>query len=299
LDDVSHEGLFLDKGGYRNFRPDVLGLVPGSPKERNLSWIGDAADLSPDGRDLLLWGFATGGAQFTTFLRRTDGSDAKRLGDGMALALSHDGKHALVSQLRPRLHLALLPTGVGEPRALPGSFLLYHWATFFPDDRRILIAGMEKGQTPRSYIQSLDGGDPKPFAEPGMLATLVSPDGREIAGTTLEGLQLIYRADGEGRPRLIDGALPDDLLVQWSADGRAIFVRGGEEPPLTIYRVDLATGSRERWKELSPPDPAGFIEYAPGPKGVRMTPDGQFYVYTYFSEMDRLTLTDLGPNWWR
>mgnify|MGYP003542413026 CR=1 FL=1 len=41
-----------------------------------------------------------------------------------------------------------------------------------------------------------------------MRATLVSPDGSEIAGTTLEGLHLIYRADGEGTPRAIEGALP-------------------------------------------------------------------------------------------
>jgi dipeptidyl aminopeptidase/acylaminoacyl peptidase len=163
----------------------------------------------------------------------------------------------------------------------------------------ILIAGMEKGQTSRSYIQSVDRGDPKAFAEPGMLATLVSPDGREIAGTTVEGLQLIYRTDGEGRPRTIDGALPDDLLVQWSADGKAIYVRAGGETPLTIYRVDLSTGRRERWKALAPPDPAGFLEYETGPKGVRITPDGQFYVYTYYSDMERLTLTDLGPNWWK
>ena len=301
LDDVSREGMFLDKGGGRNFRGDVLGLVPGSPKEHNLSWFGDshAADLSPDGRDLLFWGFGTGGVEFTTFLRRTDGSDAKKLGEGMALALSPDGKRALVSRLRPQPHLALLPTGAGEPKTLPGSFLQYHWATFFPDGRRILIAAMEKGQTSRSYIQNLEGGSPQPFAEPGMLATLVSPDGHEIAGTTIEGLQLIYRADGEGRPRAIEGALPDDLLVQWSADGKAIYVRGGEEGPLTTYRLDLATGRRDRWKDLAPPDPAGLLEYESGPKGVRITPDGRFYVYTYYSDMERLTLTDLGPNWWK
>jgi dipeptidyl aminopeptidase/acylaminoacyl peptidase len=114
-----------------------------------------------------------------------------------------------------------------------------------------------------------------------MRATIVSPDGLEIAGSTLEGLQLIYRADGEGRPRTIEGAEPGDFLVQWSADGKSIFVRGPEERPLTVYRIDLTTGKRERWKELAPPDMTGVFEYGAGPKGVRITPDGQYHAYTF------------------
>jgi hypothetical protein len=127
----------------------------------------------------------------------------------------------------------------------------------------------------------------------------VSPDGRAIAASTQDGLHLIYRSDGEGRPRTIEGALPEDLLVQWSADGKAIYVRGGEEKPLTVYRVELPTGRRERWKELAPPDPTGFLEYQAGPAGVRITPDGRFYAYSFFTEQSKLTLTDLGPNWWK
>ena len=162
-----------------------------------------------------------------------------------------------------------------------------------------MFAAEEKGKPPRSYIQDVAGGPPRPFAEEGMSATLVSPDGREIAGSTPEGLHLIYRADGEGRPRSIEGALPEDFLVQWSADGKTMYVRGGEEQPLTLYRLDLATGRRELWKQLAPPDLAGFLEYGSGPRGVRVTPDGRFYAYTFFSDLERLTLTDVGPNWWK
>ena len=132
-----------------------------------------------------------------------------------------------------------------------------------------------------------------------MRATLVSPDGREIAGSTVDGLQLIYPADGRGRPRAIDGALPGDFLVQWTADGKSILVRGAEDQPLTLYRIDLATGRRERWKELAPPDLAGFLEFGAGPKGVRVTPDGRFYAYTFFTDLERLTLADVGKKWWK
>jgi len=302
-DDVSHEGLFLDAGGFRNLRRDILALVPGASKERNLSWLGDstAADLSPDGRQLLFYEYSSSPDKgFVTHLRKTDGSDPKMLGKGKALALSPDQKWALMGIAFPEPRLALLPTGVGEPRLLPGGGIVqYHWASFFPDGRRILIAAEEKGKAPRSYIQDIAGGPPRAFAEEGMRATIVSPDGHEIAGSTQEGLYLIYRADGEGRPRPIIGAEPGDFLVQWSADGKSILVRGSEERPLTLYRVDLATGRRERWKELAPPDPAGFLEYHTGPTTARVTPDGRFYAYTFFTDLERLTLMDAGRNWWK
>lgn len=132
-----------------------------------------------------------------------------------------------------------------------------------------------------------------------MRAALVSPDGREIAGSTLEGLHLIYPVEGEGRARAIAGAEPGDFLVAWSADGKSLLVRGAEERPLTLYRVDLASGTRERWKELAPPDMVGFIEFGPGPMGVHVTPDFRFYVFNFYSNLNNLKVTDLGKSWWR
>jgi Tol biopolymer transport system component len=307
LDDVSREGLFLDTGMmFENFRRVILALVPGAPKERNLSWLVDstASDLSNDGRQLLLYEYSNNPDEpdvevFTTYLRKTDGSDAKMLGEGKALALSPDERWALVTRPSAQPQLVLLPTGAGEPRRLPGGGILhYHWATFFPDGRRILFAAEDKGGVPRSYTQDLEGGSPQPFGEEGMRAALVSPDGSQIAGSTQGGLHLIYRADGAGRPQPIEGTLPEDFLVQWSADGKAIYVRGGEEQPLTLYRVVLGTGRRERFRELAPPDLTGFLEYGTGPRGVRLTPDGRFHAYTFFTDSNRLTLWDVGGKWW-
>ncbi len=305
LDDISRNGVALDAGQYRNIRSDILALAPGASRESNLSWLADshAAALSRDGRSLLLYEYMArkaGAQNFQTFLRRTDGADPKLLGEGKALALSPDEKWALVARPSPSPHLTLLPTGVGEPRDLPArAAVQYHWASFFPDGRRILIASQEKGKPPRSYIQNLAGGPPRPFAEEGMRATLVSPDGTEIAGTTLAGLQLIYRADGEGRARAILGAEPGDFLVQWSADGKSMLVRGEEERPLTLYRIDLGTGRRERWKELAPSDTTGFLEFGAGPKGLSVAPDFRSYAYSYYSDQEHLKTTELGKSWWK
>ncbi len=307
LDDVSREGLFLDTGMLvDNVRRVILARVPGAPEERNLSWLDDsgAAALSGDGQRLLLTEIRSDPDRpdvetLTTFLRETDGSDAKRLGEGRALALSPDQKWALVRH-PTEMKLVLLPTGAGEPRSLPGGdFLRLRFATFFPDGQRILFASDDKAGIARSYVQDLQGGVPTPFGGPGTRALLVSPDGRRVAGTTANGSHLIYDADGKGQPRPIEGSFPDDFLLQWSSDGRAIYVRGSEERPLTLYRLDLATGRRERWKELAPPDPTGFVGYAPGPGSVCVTPDGRFYAYTILTDSSRLVLVEGVPNWWR
>ena len=304
LQDISQDGVALDIGGYRNVRRDILALVPGAAKETNVSWLGESngVDLSSDGRVLLFYDYNQASPEsFQTFVRKTDGSDATLLGEGKALALSPDGKWALVVRPHPAPHLALLPTGAGDVRDLPagGSTFEYHWATFFPDGRRILIAAQERGKSPRSYVQDLSGGPPRPFAEEGMRAVLVSPDGSEIAGSTLEGLHLIYRANGEGRARAIVGAEPGDFLITWSADGKSILVRGAEERPLTLYRIDLESGRRERWKELAPPEMAGFLEYGAGPFGVRVTPDFRYYAYSFYTDLESLTMTELGKSWWK
>jgi hypothetical protein len=308
LDDVSREGLFLETGmlsdGYRGV---VRGLVPSAPEERNLSWLARAvaADLSVDGQQLLLYDegsrFEGGGEEtFKTFLRPTDGSDATPLGDGRALALSPDQQWALVVQGSPRPHLALLPTGAGDPVPLAGGGQLYRRGTFFPDGKRILFNIWDEKREMRSFVQDVPGGTPKPIGDAGVWLTVVSPDGKLVAGGEGEG-HVIYAADGSGGPRPIAGTKPRDAFVRWNTDGRTIDLSGADEYPMTLYRLDLATGRRERWKTLSPPDGTGFVRYGPrlrGP-GVSVTPDEKYYAYTYFIDSSRLVLVDAGPEWWK
>jgi Tol biopolymer transport system component len=307
LDDVSREGRFLDSDVLLdNVRRIILARVPGAAGEKDLSWQlnSTAADLSSDGRQLLFFESRTDPDQpdtdvLATFLRRTDGSDAVLLGQGRPLALSPDGKWALVRHPTEE-RLILLPTAAGESRSLPGTDFVrvLPGATFFPGGQRILFVAEDKSRRVRSYIQDVEGGPPRPFGDQGLEAKLVSPDGREVAGWTANG-HVIVRGDGEGPPRPIESARPDDTLVRWSSDGKSIFVRGGERQPLTLYRLDLAAGRRERWRELTPPDPTGFQAYAGAPGTVCVTPDGRFYAYTILIDSSRLTLGEAGPDWWK
>jgi len=304
LDDVSREGRFLDSGKLlENYRRVIQGLVPGAAAEQNLSWLAGsmAADLSDDGRELLLFDTRHNPEQpdaevFTTFLRPTAGSDPIRLGAGKALALSPDGKWALVSLPTPKQHLVLLPTGAGEERPLPTGDSFPIRATFFPDGRRILVSGRDGSGSPRSYLQDLEEGLPKPFGDPGLDARLVSPDGREIAAATADGRLMLYPSGGAGRPRRIPGALDWDSLVQWTSDGKTIFVIRMEEGCLTLSRLDPSTGRRDRWKRLAPP--TGFVDYVHW-RPVVVARDGRSYAYSFFADESHLVVTDVGPSWWK
>ena len=307
LDDVSSQGLFLDTGKLsENYRGVIRGLVPGEREERNLSWLGRSvvADLSSDGKQLLLFEEtrspdAAEEEVFTTFLRKTDGSDAVRLGQGRALALSPDRAWALVVRSNPESHLVLLPTGAGEPRRLEGGGLMYRRARFFPDGERILFNADEQLGEVRSYVQDLEGGPPK-VLDRDALIMIVSPDGRSFAGRGERGLG-IFPVGGQGPGRWIEGPLEWETLVQWSSDGKAVYGFGEEDGTLLLYRIDLQTGRQERWKKVSPPDRTGFMRYGTRPVGggVSVTPDGQFYAYSYYTDSSRLTLVDVGPDWWK
>src|SRR5438876_649896 len=98
----------------------IVGLAPGETKERDLSWLDNVGvfDLSADGRTFIFQYYGEGsGPNYTSYLRKTDGSPAVRLGEGAAIALSPDGRWVLSILNSPRQTL-LLPTGAGEARVI-------------------------------------------------------------------------------------------------------------------------------------------------------------------------------------
>jgi len=284
--DIAKDGRILMDFGDTKRQAAVI--PAGSSRPRNLSVYETSAavDISADGSEVLIHEGEAG----SVFLRNISGSDPKKLGEGKALALSPDRRWALAVAREPSPHLVLLPTGAGTPRPLPaGSATLYYFASFFPDGQQIVFTASEGDHPRRSYLQGLAGGAPRPLGPEGMSATLVSPDGKWIAASTLEGGQVLMPALG-GDPVPIRGIDPDDQLIQWSGDGGSLFVRGPEKEILTLFRVDLKTGKREPWREIAPPDPATFLEFESGPRGVRLTPDGKTVVYSFYTRSTTLGL---------
>jgi serine/threonine protein kinase/Tol biopolymer transport system component len=292
--DISRDG---ERVLVRSLTPRaiLIGLLRGESKERELSWFdfSTAADLSSDGKTLLFyeWGNGVRGNE-TAYLRKSDGSDPKRLGNGKPLALSPDGQWTVALQQTSPPQLVLLPTGLGKPKPLQrggiGEFL--HWAAWSPDGGRIFFAAAEPGKRPRTWAQDIDGL-PQAVTPEGMTGTLLAPDGKLIAAVDRYQQYYLYPVDG-GEPVALEGYDEGDQLLQWSNDGGAIFLRGPGDTELNIYRLDIKTGTRQLWKQLTPPYPAGLIGIGADPGQVRITPDGQAYVYTFWTAPGELYLAE-------
>src|ERR1700758_2570254 len=150
------------------WRRELRGSSPTDTKERDLSWLDYTypADLSEDGKTLLFDEEGGGGAldysksggfTYAVYLRKTDGSPAVLLGEGGAVALSPDGKWAIVQTQDSPSRLRLLPTGAGEPKDIPGN-INHVWARWFADGKRILYSANEPGKGVRFYIYELASG---------------------------------------------------------------------------------------------------------------------------------------------
>jgi Tol biopolymer transport system component len=257
-------------------------------QERALSWLDWTLirDLSSDGKILLFdeTGEA-GGATHSVYIRKTDGSPAIRLGDGVAMSLSPDGKWALAirSASRPS-QMYLYPTGAGEPRQITHDTINHQWGTWLPDNQRIMFSGNESGQPHRLYIQDVSGGAARPIAPAGVVAygSPVSPDGRFFVGTDPDRRVAIYPIDGKGAPRLLPESLIGATPCRWSSDGKSIYLFRRGELPARILRFDLGKESTTVVREL----PRGEL----GITGARITPDGRYYAYTFFSDESQLYL---------
>lgn len=272
----------------------ISGIFGTPAAQRDLSWFdwSTVADLSADGKILLFYEWGAGSENGpTVYLRKTDGSDAVRLGDGRALALSPDGKWALALQ-EPSQKIVMLPTGAGKQKTLAmGAFTEVYWASWSSDGREILFAAAEPGHHPRTYLHNLDSGTTLVVTMEDMIGVLVSPDGKSVVAYGPDGDYYLAPIGG-GEPRAISGTQQGDTPVQWGKDGRSIYVRASGDFEVKIYRVDLITGRRSFWLKLAPPEPAGLFGIAADPRGVRMTPDGKTLVYTYWSSTGELYLID-------
>jgi eukaryotic-like serine/threonine-protein kinase len=291
LQDVAFDGRVLLTRDLT--RLGILALAPGEAKERDLSWLDWSAvqDFSADGKTILFEESGQGGGpNYGIYIRKTDGSPAVRLGDGVAWALSPDGKWVASSPPGPApWKLMLLPTGPGEARRLPGDAINHNGTRFFPDGRRIVFAGNEPGRGVRLYVQDLAGGSARPISPDGVRTSpiTVSPDGKLASAVAPDGRTWLYPVDG-GEAAAMKELLDDEALTQWSPDGRFLYVRNLGSLPARIFRVERKTGRRKLWRELMPSDPAGVFNIFV----IFVSADGNSYAYSYTRYLSDLYLVE-------
>jgi eukaryotic-like serine/threonine-protein kinase len=297
LHDISPAGTALVS--HVSQRNEAFGLLAGDTRERDLSWYDwtHATELLPDGRGLLFTAEGAGGGPlYSIYLRRDPDAAPVRLGDGHGTEVSPDGSRVLAMVRRDPPQLLALPTGVGQPAPLAANpaFVEYHWAWWFPDGRRALYLAHQRGQSPQLFVHDLSGGGARPLAPQGVTAYRhkpISPDGRDVLALAPGDPQprfLLYPVDG-GPPRPVPGLAAADVPVRWSGDGRHLFVRApGDGLPVRVDRVEVATGRRERWRELAPADPAGVRRIG----DVVFSADGRSYVYNCGRDLSELFLAE-------
>jgi eukaryotic-like serine/threonine-protein kinase len=276
----------------------TLSFSPGpNLKETDLYWhdLSSLSDISRDGKALL---FAEGadaaraGEDFVTYLRRTDGSPAVRLGPGYPLEISPDGKWALVlGSSRAPSQLVLLPTGTGETRQLTHDAIHHQGAAWTPDGKRIVFVGNEPGHRLRYYVQSLDGGPPRAITPENVShfasdPVAISPDGRSVAVAGLDGSITLYPLDGgvaRAVPKGVEGFEP----LRW-CQGNSLMVFQAGNVPVKILRLDVVTGEKAPWRELVPNSKTGLV----GIPLVRVGADCQSSAYTALYRPSDLWIAD-------
>jgi hypothetical protein len=272
LEDVDRDGRVLLAA--EDFRTDIMG-TSGDARERDLSWfhLQTAAGLSSNGGTLIFtW---LNGFDYASYMRKTDGSPAVRLGDGRAQALSPDGKWVIAASFSSPNALTVLPTGPGDMKTVPLSPVRLDSsisAQWMPDGQRIVFAGVEPGHRIRSYVVRVAGGPPTALTPEGVVGTLVSPDNRFLIVRAPDGRSALYDVTAN-QTRDLPGLLPGERASRWDATGHAVYVTRAGENPMRVVRVDVATGVRELALQIAHGDAAGTIT------GVLVTPDARTAVY--------------------
>ena len=271
-------------------RQTTMGLAPGETRERDLSVLdfGRAMGLSADGKTVLMDETGEGGGLgYSAYVRTTDGAPAIRVGDGSADDLSPDGGWAIVGKGLPR-QLTAVPTGPGETVVLTNDAINHNHGWWLSAKKRIVFFGSEPGRPGRLWVQDA-GASPRAIAPEGanVDSCAVSPDARTLA-TSAPGEEIVLRTVEGAEPVKLRGSEPDERPAGWSDDGRFLFV---VKPGLAsaLDRVEIATGRRERIRDISPADAAGLRSPI---HRVLVRADGRAYAYAFSRTLSELYLVE-------
>ena len=290
LDDIARDGRVLLTKGFN--LGGITCLLPGDSTERDVGWLDSRVEgLSADGRTIL-FGAMEGNWRRGVYIRGPAASAAVRLSDGHPESLSPDGKWVLArAPGAPNdwgIEWLLVPTGAGAPRRLPrGDIAQLREGAWLPDGARILFTALATGGAVRAYVQDVNTGAMRPLTPEGvsMPERAATPDGKSVL-VSLDGQWWLYPIDS-GTRRAVPAIGVDDTPIQWSADGRFLYVRHGRDRtrvPIRIDRVDMTSGRREPCRTIVPSDPVGIDRI----DSLAITPDARGYCYSYARRLQEL-----------
>jgi eukaryotic-like serine/threonine-protein kinase len=299
LEDVSRDGQVLLI--HQLERSELVYAGEGASSQTLLSWsdYNVVRALSGDGKKVLflVWGAApTGQALQPAFamLRTTDGAAAQMLGEGIPLALSPDGRWALVMST-DRTRLTVLPTGAGQPRQIATHGLEIGGGRWMPDGKGLLVGARTPPESDvRLYRLPDDGSKPVRVSDaPLMGPGCVSQDGRWFAVRDANR-RLIIVSLRDGATLSVPSGHADALPRGWAPDGSLWLSQGGDHAPvrLQLFRVDVRTGEVLEERTVGPTDPSGVTSI----EALVLTPDGRRVAFTYSRSVGYL---HIARGFWR
>ena len=261
-------------------RVDIRGMPPGGKQELDLSWLGwsELRDITRDGKKILFEEEAEGGGpNYSVFVRDTDGSPPVRVGEGLAGAISPDGKWVSTHPQKNGI-ITLVPTGAGESRQLTHDNITYMGERYMPDAKHLLAMGLEQGHGARDYMIDLDNGNSTPLTPEGVIGLVLSPDGRSIAVSSPDGKIGIWTVGGSAVRPVPDLASPQEPIA-WTPDAQSLYVfsRAVQRTQGEVERVSIATGKKELWKVFGNQLQAGVESVGP----PHFSTDMSAYAYVY------------------
>jgi Tol biopolymer transport system component len=286
--DVYRDGrvLLVRESNRRELRANVAG----EQQERDLSWFDWTypTDISRDGKTILFHeAGVAGGKDFGVYFRKLDGSSPILLGIGSNARFALDEKNVILTTPYYPNQIYQYSIGAGEQRQLTHDAMQKDVAMWLPDGKRFLFQGTEAGHSPRVYRQDLDGGVPIAISPEGYQLdyALVSPDGKYTVGLAPDRKPCLLSVAG-AEPTMIPGAAATDSSIQWTSDGRSLYLFRFGGLPAQVQRLELGTGKRRPWKSLAPMDRAGVH----GITVIVMTTDGRICLYSYVRTLSELYL---------
>ncbi len=287
LHDISADGRVLISGGLR--RTHMLGMLRGDSVERDFSLFDWSAveDISADG-NLLLFDESGegGGANWAVYVRNAQTGANTRLGDGRAGALAPDGRWVAVIDTQGNPEITLLPVGEGTSRKVSTGGVTANWVRYFPDGRRLLITGSQKGGKMQLYVLPLDGAPLIPLNEY-LRDAVISPDGSRIAGSDFEGRVAVLPVSGGSKTPI--GSQAGLWPIVWCTDGGSILVQHFDGPTaVPLSRLDVETGRLVHVRDLVPADPVGFRNML----RVQASASQNAYAYTFLRSLSELYVVD-------
>jgi dipeptidyl aminopeptidase/acylaminoacyl peptidase len=285
--DVARDGRLLL--GRETYVRNVEALTAGAERLRDFSLAREGSvgrQITADGRTLLITDQYA--KNYATYLRRVDEGAAVRLGEGEGMHLSPDGQWALAITPESPSRILLHPTGPGQTRQLPNpDGLVVENARWLPDGARIVFIARPERQRARGYVMDVAGGAPRPFTaegiEPVRWWTMpLSHDGTRLVARGPDGGIYAYRVGSDARDS-IPGLVDPDVPLEWSADGRVLYVGRHETGVWRVRALDVATGRQTPVRDVVPRNLEGLRI-----SQILLSPDAQYFVHSY----SRL-LTDL------